>query len=65
MIDIVIGNKSGPKFKEMNKELRDLTFYKCSNDEKDKLERIHILLNEGVRNIIKQKIRDFKLDKLL
>lgn len=25
----------------------------------------NILLNEGVRNIIKQKIRDFKLDKLL
>ena len=44
---VVVGNKNKPKFKEMNKELRDLTFYKCSDDEKDKLERIHTLLNEG------------------
>ena len=41
------GNKRKSKFHEMNKELRDLTFYNCSNEEKDKLQRIHTLLTEG------------------
>ena len=41
------GNKAKPKFHEMNKELRDLTKYNCSNEEKNKLDRIHQLLSEG------------------